>query len=79
MRKLSFKEQRELEALPGLIEKLEQELDELQSCMGDSSFYQQDKDIIAAATTRLQQVESELAEKYGLWEALEALANGEAW
>ncbi len=76
-RKLGFNEQRELDALPVEIEQLEEEQAELQARMADSDFYQQDKEIIAEATSRLQEIETGLANKYARWEELEAFANGE--
>lgn len=71
-RKLSYKEQRELEALPGHIESLETEQAELQQRMADPAFYQQDREAIAEATSRLEALEQELAAAYGRWETLEA-------
>ena len=41
-RKLSYKEQRELEELPGKIERLESEQQQLQQQVSDSGFYKQD-------------------------------------
>jgi ATP-binding cassette subfamily F protein uup len=76
-RKLSFNEQRELAAIPLEIEQLEAELARLEATMGDSRFYQNDKTVIADATTRLQQLKAILLEKYARWEGLEAAANGD--
>lgn len=70
-RKLSFNEKRELEQLPQLIEKLDSEQAELTEKMADPAFFQQDKDVIAASTQRLEQIEQELAEAYQRWEELE--------
>jgi len=77
-RKLNFNEQRELDALPVEIEQLEAELASLEGSMGDSRFYQNDKAVIADATTRLQQLKALLPEKYARWEALDAITNAEA-
>lgn len=72
-RKLSYKDQRELEQLPSRIEALEAELVELHQRLSDPAFYQQPHGI-ADASARLQQVEAELAEAYARWETLESLA-----
>lgn len=71
-RKLSFNEKRELEELPKQIEKLDAEQAELTEKMADPEFFQQDKDVIAATTQRLEQIEQELAKVYQRWEELEA-------
>ncbi|HEY9200257.1 MAG TPA: ATP-binding cassette domain-containing protein [Gammaproteobacteria bacterium] len=70
-RKLSFNEKRELEALPKQIEQLDAEQAELTEKMADAEFFQQDKDVIAASTQRLEQIEQELANAYQRWEQLE--------
>ncbi len=72
-KKLSYKEQRELEMLPQLIEQLESEQQRLHAAMGDSAFYQKDSAEIAAATARVGALEEELASAYARWESLEAL------
>ncbi|MCQ8895409.1 ATP-binding cassette domain-containing protein [Limnobacter humi] len=74
-KKLSYKEQRELESLPGLIERLETEQAELVSTVGDPSFYQQPADAMAAVQQRLQMLEAELASAYARWEELESKIN----
>lgn len=71
-RKLSFKEQRELEALPKRIEEIENRQKELHAQMADPSFYQQPREQIAAATSELEQLEEELLEKFDRWESLES-------
>lgn len=72
-RKLSFKEQKELEALPERIEALEAEQQQLYQAMGDPAFYQRSSDEIVEAKARLESLERELGEAYERWEALEAL------
>jgi ABC transport system ATP-binding/permease protein len=73
-RKLSLKERKELETLPGRIEELEAARTELHDAMADPAFYRQDGGTIAAARARLEALESELGAAYERWEALEALA-----
>ncbi len=72
-KKLSYKDQRELDELPQKIESLDAELEQLTTAMADPGFFQQDKDTIAQATSRLEQVEQALAQAYERWETLEAL------
>ena len=71
-KKLSYKDQRELEQLPARIESLEVELEEIQTTLGDPTLYSQSPDRVAELNTRMQQIEQELAEAYERWEALEA-------
>jgi ATP-binding cassette subfamily F protein uup len=73
-RRLSYKEQRELEALPGKIESLETEQSQLHATIGDAGFYQQPGDIIAATMERLEAVTRELEVCYTRWQALESQA-----
>jgi ATP-binding cassette subfamily F protein uup len=69
-RKLSFKEQRELEGLPALIEKLEKEQADLAEKMADASFYQGGAGAAATATSRLAAIEEELLGAFARWEEL---------
>jgi ATP-binding cassette subfamily F protein uup len=71
-RKLSYKDQRELEALPGKIEALESEQSRLQTSVSHAGFYQQPGEVIAATLARLQTVTTELEGCYARWEILEA-------
>jgi ATP-binding cassette subfamily F protein uup len=77
-RKLSFKEQRELEALPEKIEALELEQVRLNQRMGEADFYRQPSDKITAAIERLDSVKTELESCYARWESLEKIAGGNA-
>jgi len=70
-RKLSYKQQRELEELPGRIEALEHEQTELQTRLNDAGFYQQDKDTVAQTLARLKEIETELEQCFERWAALE--------
>ncbi len=72
-RKLSYKEKRELAALPGRIEELEAEQDRLHQTMSDPLFYQIHKDEIVSIKARLSTVDTELVAAYQLWETLEKL------
>ena len=77
-RKLSFKERKELETLPGRIELLENAVQELHMAMADPSFYRKDRDAIAGAGNRLEELERDLASAYGAgtpWKSLPADSN----
>lgn len=71
IQKLSYKEQRELDALPGDIESLETKTAELQTHMSQASFYEQDRDTIATATTELKAAQDQLKHLYQRWSELD--------
>jgi len=71
-KKLSFKEQQELAALPGLIDGLEREIARLHAAMAAAEFYRQPGDVLARETARLKEEERRLAEAFARWESLEA-------
>jgi len=73
VRKLTYKEQRELEELQALIDALESEQSELQQKFSDPGFYQQPGSEIAKITNRLEALQQELRTAYSRWEALEAV------
>lgn len=70
-RRMTFKEQQELAALPAMIEETEIKLDELHHAMAQPDFYKRPGDQIAADQARLKDFESQLAGMYRRWEALE--------
>lgn len=69
--KLSYNEQRELAALPALIEQLETEISASHNRMGSADFYKQSDTEVAQFGRDLQQKEAELARLYARWETLE--------
>ena len=71
-KKLGYKDQRDLDALPGKIEKLEQELALQHEQMARPEFFQQDREMIAQAQTSLKNIEDALQSCYARWEELEA-------
>jgi ATP-binding cassette subfamily F protein uup len=70
-RKLSYKDQRELEALPARIETLETEQAQLHATMNDAGFYQRSPDDINVALERLEAIARELETCYERWGILE--------
>jgi ATP-binding cassette subfamily F protein uup len=71
-RKLSFKQARELEALPGRIESLETEQAGLVAALSSPEFYAaSDAAGVASANARLEALQRELDEAYELWQELE--------
>jgi ATP-binding cassette subfamily F protein uup len=73
VKKLSFKERRELESLPARIEALETEIQQMHEAMADPAFYKRDGAAIAQTNSRLADLESELAAVYERWETLEGV------
>jgi ATP-binding cassette subfamily F protein uup len=71
-KKRSFKEQRELESLPALIETLETEIAAVHAEMAEPGYFRQPGDLLARDQARLRDLESRLAVAFGRWEALEA-------
>ena len=79
--KLSYKEQRELEQLPQLLEELETKITVLQAEIADPAFFQQAHDITDAKLKALADTEAELETAFLRWEELEEkknLAEGKA-
>jgi ATP-binding cassette subfamily F protein uup len=70
--KLSYKETRELEALPGEIEALEAEQKQLAAKMSAPDYYKQPPDRLRADQARSAEIEALLLQKLERWEALEA-------
>jgi len=73
-KKLSYKEQKELDALPVRIESLEDEQSQLQHAMAGSDFYRRDKSEITRTLARAEEIKRELEEAYARWQTLDAAA-----
>jgi ATP-binding cassette subfamily F protein uup len=71
-RKLSYKEQRELDALPARIEALESEQKELGALLASAELYAEDPVRAEAAQMRYAQIDDELLAALERWEALAA-------
>ena len=73
-KKLSYREQRELDELPARIEALEAEQRALGATIADPGFYRQPAAAITAALDRTQAIERELLDLYARWEVLDSRA-----
>jgi len=69
-KKLSFKEQREYDSLPALIEALEQEQTALNHALADGALYTSDPTTAADKAARVAQIDDELLGAMERWEAL---------
>jgi ATP-binding cassette subfamily F protein uup len=69
-RKLSYKEQRELDALPSLIETLEQEQKAVHEELADGGLYSSDPERAAVLTERSAAIDDELMTALDRWESL---------
>lgn len=69
--KLSFKEARELEALPEKIDDLENLIDSLQAQVNDADFFSQDEKITKKVLNQLAESESNLEIVYARWQELD--------
>jgi ATP-binding cassette subfamily F protein uup len=69
-RKLSFKEQRELDGLPDLIARLELEQKEINALLADGSLYAIDNARALKLATRSARIDDDLLLALERWEAL---------
>jgi len=76
-RKLSYKEQRELESLPGKIEELEQEITRLAAAISQPDFYQGDFAVTQETNRQLAEAQAELETAYQRWSELEEVMGSE--
>ncbi len=72
-KKINFKEQKELEELPKVIDKLETEQTELTEQISHADFYKQDQDKIKQILENLSNIEEKLEKAYQRWDELESL------
>jgi len=73
-RKLTSKEQRELDNFASVIEKIEAEQKEIYALLADFNFYQKDPAEIAKTKARSEFLSNELEKAYERWEYLEELS-----
>ncbi|MBQ4831150.1 ABC transporter ATP-binding protein [Alteromonas sp. MMG017] len=72
-KKLSYKDQRELESLPADIEQYENELAEMQLLVNDPEFFKKGNDETAKTLALLAEKEQALSQKYARWDELESM------
>jgi ATP-binding cassette subfamily F protein uup len=75
-RRVGFKEKRELHDLPGRIEKLEAEKQELYAVMATPNFYATPVEEMSRMRERLAAIEAAIHSSYARWMELEALVAG---
>ena len=71
-KKLGYKETRELEALPGRIDALENEIAERTARMNDPGYFQRDPADVQADNAALADAQAALDAAYARWQELEA-------
>ncbi|MEG3767683.1 ATP-binding cassette ATPase Uup [Alteromonas sp. 14N.309.X.WAT.G.H12] len=72
-KKLSYKDQRELDSLPAEIEKWEGRVNELQEMVNDPEFFKQSTESTAQTLAELAESEETLSQKYARWDELESM------
>ena len=72
LKKLSFKEQRDLDALPALLEELEKEQTVISARLADPDLYKQSAAEVQKLHARYAQVDAELTQTLEKWETIEA-------
>jgi ATP-binding cassette subfamily F protein uup len=71
-RRLSYKDSRELEQLPGRIESLETEIAALTAHQSEPAFFRGSRDEVQRVATRLSAATAELETAYARWAELDA-------
>jgi ATP-binding cassette subfamily F protein uup len=75
-RTLTFKEKKEIETLPALIESMEAERAGLYETLADPEFYRQDGSRIPAFKARMAELDKDIPAAYERWELLESIPKG---
>jgi ATP-binding cassette subfamily F protein uup len=73
---LTFKEKKELEVLPGLIESLEAEREGIYKSLADPDFYRQAGNSVPESEMRIREIEKEITAAYERWDILETIRQG---
>ncbi len=71
-KKLTFKEQRELSALPDLIHHLEHQQSEIHTMLASEQFYKQPNEQITQVTEQLARLSQQIHDAFARWEELES-------
>ncbi len=74
-RKMSHREQNELESIPALLEQLEAQLAEMVEAMGSADFYRKPPSEIKRVQAELQAHEDKIRKAYERWEELESMVS----
>ncbi len=69
-KKLSYKDQRELDSLPDKIEQLEEKQQKLQQQIAEPDFYKGEQDSINKVLAELAEIDQQLEQAYDRWETL---------
>jgi ATP-binding cassette subfamily F protein uup len=72
-KKLSYKDKRELDALPELLETLETKIAKQQEKVNDPEFFKQDSSYTAPILDQLNALEEQLSQAYSRWDELESM------
>ncbi len=72
-KKLSYKEQKELNELPEKIAALEKQFAELQDIANSENFYQQKPEVVKQSLSELNDLQLQIEQAYQRWEELDAL------
>jgi ATP-binding cassette subfamily F protein uup len=70
LKRLGYKERRELEKLPEIIEQLERDINAMNTKMSDPTFYNQEKALVEQLASKLSDANQKLEEAYLKWEEL---------
>lgn len=76
LRTLTFREKKEIETLPALIESMEAERAGLYETLADPDFYRQDGSRIPAVKARITELDKEIPAAYERWDLLESIPRG---
>jgi ATP-binding cassette subfamily F protein uup len=71
-RKLTFREQREIEELPARIAALEAEQREVHAAVAGAEFYRQPADVIKATLARIEALDRAVLDAYARWDDLDS-------
>ncbi|MFQ3230775.1 ATP-binding cassette domain-containing protein [Reinekea sp.] len=74
-KKLSYKDQREFDLMPAMIEKLELEIETLEADVAAPDFYNQSSNVTTTVLAKLESVQQALNHAYERWAELESLVN----